>query len=178
MLLASDGEGRARDETRHIEDIASAVKKLRAFDADAKCHVLRVAPPENEQRFGTLTSAMTNCADCSARGDVGDADVCDKAFVRDCVSCGTCLTRTRNIVWSETGFGKTHLARAAFRRRVFGDDDDDDKSGGEENVVVAVPETTTDTPSARVGGFCGTDHAAAQGVLSAGSRLEIEAKIE
>ena len=81
-------------------------------------------------------------------------------------------------MWSETGFGKTHLARAAFRRRVFGDDDDDDKSGGDENVVVAVPETTTDTPSARVGGFCGTDHAAAQVVLSAGSRLEIEAKIE
>ena len=178
VLLASDGEGRANDKKRHIEDIASAVKKLRAFDADAKCHVLRVAPPENEQRFGTLTSAMTNCADCSARGDVGDADVCDKAFVHDCVSCGTCLTRTRNIVWSKTGFGKTHLARAAFRRRVFGDDDDDDASGGDEDVVVAVPETTTDTPSARVGGVCGSVHAAAQEVLSLSSRAEIEAKIE
>ena len=180
VLLASDGEGRAGDETRHIEDIASAVKKLRAFDADAKCHVLRVAPPENEQRFQTLTSAMTNCADCSARGDVGDADVCDKAFVRDCVSCGFCLTRTRNIVWSKTGFGKTHLARAGFRKRVFGDDDDDDARGGDEekNVVVAVPETTTDTPSARVGGVCGSVHAAAQEVLSLSSRAEIEAKIE
>ena len=179
VLLASDGEGRVRDENRHIEDIASAVKKLRAFDADAKCHVLRVAPSSrDERRFETLTSAMTNCADCSARGDVGDADVCDKEKVRDCETCGTCLTRTRNIVWSKTGFGKTHLARAAFRRRVFGDDDDDDASGGDESVVVAVPETTTDTPSARVGGVCGADHAAAQEVLSAGSRAEIEAKIE
>ena len=200
VLLASDGVCRARNEKKHIEDIASAIQKLRAFDADAKCHVLRVAPPRDEERFGTLTSAMTKCADCSAR------EVFEKDGVHDCVSCGTCLTRTRNIVWSAAGFGKTHLARAAFRRRVFDDDDDDDDDddvfGGDDekkNVAVAVPETTTDTPgwsssssssssfssssptpSARVGGVCGTDHAAALEVLSAGffSRAEVEARLE
>ena len=198
VLLASDAVCRARDEKKHIEDIASAVQKLRAFDADAKCHVLRVAPPRDEERFGTLTSAMTKCADCSAR------EVFEKDGVHDCVSCGTCLTRTRNIVWSAAGFGKTHLARAALRRRVFGDDDDDDDVfffGGDDEkkyVAVAVPETTTDitgsssssssssfsssspTPSARVGGVCGTDHAVALEVLSAGffSRAEVEARLE
>lgn len=204
VLLASDGACRARDEKKHIEDIASAIQKLRAFDADAKCHVLRVAPPRDEERFGTLTSAMTKCADCSAREDSDEKKkkVCDKDGVHDCVSCGTCLTRTRNIVWSAAGFGKTHLARAAFRRRVFGDDDDDvfffgDDDDEKKNVAVAVPETTTDitgssssssssfsssspTPSARVGGVCGTDHAAALEVLSAGffSRAEVEARLE
>lgn len=195
VLLASDGACRARDEKKHIEDIASAIQKLRAFDADAKCHVLRVAPPRDEERFGTLTSAMTKCADCSAREDS------DAFEAHDCVSCGTCLTRTRNIVWSAAGFGNTHLARAALRRRVFGEDDDDDVFffGGDEkkNVAVAVPETTTDitgwsssssssfsssspTPSARVGGVCGTDHAVALEVLSAGifSRAEVEARLE
>ena len=141
VLLASDGfeRGTSVDEnSARIDAIDAAMEKLRVFDADATCHVLCVAPARDEETRAATVAAMTRCAACardekerkekktrvcvSFPAALTDAhrDTCGSS----CASCGASLIQTRNIVWSAAGFGKTHAACGAFRRRVFGDEDE------------------------------------------------------
>jgi hypothetical protein len=140
VLLASDGfeRGTSVDEnSARIDAIDAAMEKLRVLDADATCHVLCVAPARDEETRAAAVAAMTRCATCardekerkkkktarsvSFPAALTDAhrDTCGSS----CASCGASLIQTRNIVWSAAGFGKTHAACGAFRRRVFGDDE-------------------------------------------------------
>ena len=224
-LLASDGAGRSS-----VEAIEAAMDKLRAFDADAKCHVLRVAPNVGDEAgLAEAAAAATRCAACAAAArerrdrkpsrEESDARV---PFVarrtdttlsgfrvrnddprdtpRSCSCCGTSLTRTKNIVWSATGFGKAHAARAALRRRVFGGDDrlcDEDHSRrtfadatatATASSATSAPTSASSSllgahiPSTRAGTVdrlaCAAEHVHALELLSDGATAEIEARVE
>ena len=212
VLLASDGfeRGTSVDEnSARIDAIDAAMEKLRVFDADATCHVLCVAPARDEETRAATVAAMTRCAACArdekerkekktsrsvsfpARDDA-HRDTCGSS----CASCGASLIQTRNIVWSAAGFGKTHAACGAFRRRVFGDEDESrattnlgerPSSSSHLDASSSPPsshETTPPLPSPpRLDGrlACGTEHAHAQEMLSAlssSSDREAESSLE
>ena len=215
VLLASDGfeRGTSVDEnSAWIDAIDASMEKLRVFDADATCHVLCVAPARDEETRAAAVAAMTRCAACardekerkekktspsvcvSFPAALTDAhrDTCGSS----CASCGASLIQTRNIVWSAAGFGKTHAACGAFRRRVFGDEDESrattnlgerPSSSSHLDASSSPPsshETTPPPPSPpRLDGrlACGTEHAHAQEMLSAlssSSDREAEASLE